>query len=237
MNSTGPSGTWRGALENLRLSEKSLELNVGAELLGLLRNQHGMSKAYLRGLTQQEEKQEGVDFFAQLDPDTRLFAFQFKAPHGQHEGLPYRYGINRRQHGRLYGLAQNAPGSVFYVFPFYVTPQKLQRDVPELAADTWVLDVAQMPTDAVFGPCATRTIRCEPGLARVNPEFKVSPLNGLSLKRSGIPASVFARWYRLQREHDDATSKRSPWAVRGTRVVIVPPHTAERIQHTRLDCS
>jgi len=39
-----------------------------------------MPKAYLRGLTQREEKQEGVDFFVQLNPATRIFALQFKAP-------------------------------------------------------------------------------------------------------------------------------------------------------------
>jgi hypothetical protein len=64
----------------LKVSEKSLELNVGAELLGLLRGSWGMPKAYLRGFTQLEEKQEGVDFFVQLNPATRMFAFQFKAP-------------------------------------------------------------------------------------------------------------------------------------------------------------
>lgn len=64
----------------MKVSEKSLELNVGAELLTLLRNTWGAPKAYLRGLTQREEKQEGVDFFVHLDPATRIFAFQFKAP-------------------------------------------------------------------------------------------------------------------------------------------------------------
>ena len=42
-----------------------------------------MHKAYLRGLTQTEERQEGVDFFAELSPATRIFAFQFKAPKGR----------------------------------------------------------------------------------------------------------------------------------------------------------
>lgn len=54
----------------MKVSEKSLELNVGAELLGLLRGPWGLSKAYLRGLTQEEENQEGVDFFVQLSCDS-----------------------------------------------------------------------------------------------------------------------------------------------------------------------
>jgi hypothetical protein len=82
----------------MKVSEKSLELNVGAELLNLLRGPWGMPKAYLRGLTQREERQQGVDFFAQLNPATRIFAFQFKAPKGRYDGTPYRYTLVREQH-------------------------------------------------------------------------------------------------------------------------------------------
>src|SRR5207249_2801844 len=104
----------------MKVSEKSLELNLGAEVLYFMRNGWGMPKAYLRGLTQREEKQEGVDFFAQLDPGTRLFAFQFKAPKGRVDGAPYRYTLVRDQHNALFSLAQSFPNSVFYVLPFYV---------------------------------------------------------------------------------------------------------------------
>jgi hypothetical protein len=65
----------------MKVSEKSLELNIGAELLGLMRTTLGMPKACLRGLTQAEERQEGVDCFVELNPNARIFAFQFKAPH------------------------------------------------------------------------------------------------------------------------------------------------------------
>lgn len=47
----------------MKVSEKSPELNVGGELLGLLRGAWGMPKACLRGPTQREEKQQGIDFF------------------------------------------------------------------------------------------------------------------------------------------------------------------------------
>src|SRR5437879_1593564 len=127
----------------MKVSEKSLELNIGAELLGLMRNQWGMPRAYLRGLTQREERQEGVDFFAELDPDARLFAFQFKAPRGTVDSLPYRYTLVRDQHRALFRLARLAVYSVFYVLPFYVTTAKLQKDVPQLVRDTWLLNVDQ----------------------------------------------------------------------------------------------
>ncbi|MGQ0432604.1 MAG: hypothetical protein ACT452_09400 [Microthrixaceae bacterium] len=167
----------------MKISEKSLELNVGAELLALLRNVWGMPKAYLRGLTQQEEKQEGVDFFVQLDPDTRIFAFLFKAPKGAVDGPPFRYTLRRVQHDLLFDLAQFVPGSVFYVFPYYVTAAKLHRDVPDLIKDTWVLELEQMPTAAVFGDAATKTIRCDGGVAKVNPEYTMRPLREMQPPR------------------------------------------------------
>src|SRR5438552_3366947 len=148
----------------MKVSEKSLELNVGAELLGVLRNAWGMPKAYLRGLAQREEKQEGVDFFVQLDPATRIFAFQFKAPKGAVDTSPYRYTLRLPQHNLLFDLAQYSPSSVFYVFPYYVTAAKLHQDVPDLIKDTWLLEVGQMPTAAVFGSQMTKTIRCDAGL-------------------------------------------------------------------------
>ncbi|MDE3259832.1 MAG: hypothetical protein OYM47_18525 [Gemmatimonadota bacterium] len=97
----------------MKVSEKSLELNVGAELLAFLRGPLEMPKAYLRGLTQREESQEGVDFFAQMTPETRVFAFQFKAPRGRGEGEPYLFTIQRRQHEKLSALAGGSTENVF----------------------------------------------------------------------------------------------------------------------------
>jgi hypothetical protein len=146
----------------MKVSEKSLELNLGAEILSILRNAWRMPKAYLRGLTQREEKAEGVDFFAQLIPSACLLAFQFKAPRGRTEVTPYRYTLVSEQHDLLFSLAQTAQDAVFYVFPFYVTPAKLQRDVPRLAQDTWLLRVAQMPTFRVFGSQKTKSSDARP---------------------------------------------------------------------------
>ena len=213
----------------MKVSEKSLELNVGAELLALLRGSWGAPKAYLRGLTQREEKQEGVDFFVELDPATRVFAFQFKAPKGGVDVAPYRYTLRRPQHELLYDLAQFSPSSVFYVFPYYVTAAKLHRDVPDLVKDTWLLDVDQMPPAAVFGAAATKTIRCDGGLAVVNPEYEMRPLREMSPPH-GVSAPRFASWYSRFREvagHavDRQTRRRDPWLARGLRVVIALPET------------
>lgn len=209
----------------MKISEKSLELNVGAELLGLMRGRWGMPKAYLRGLTQREEKQEGVDFFVQLNPATSVFAFQFKAPKGSLEAAPYRYTLVREQHDLLFGLARLSAGCVFYVFPFYVTSAKLQRDVPQLIQDTWLLSVDQLPTAQTFaGAQQTRTVRCRTGIASINPEYKLQKLTDVSrLDSNGIPVKTFAAWYEHNREFAQRVERRSPWVVRGLRLAIVGP--------------
>ena len=210
----------------MKVSEKSLELNVGAELLALLRGPWGMPKAYLWGLTQREESQEGVDFFAQLSPGTRIFAFQFKAPKGRWEGEPYRFTIQRRQHEKLAALAGGSAGDVFYVLPYYVLPVKLQRYVPRLLCDTWFLPVGSMRGTDPFGTYETRTMRCERGLASINPDYELRGVEQLE-PGDGIPTGQFAEWYaNLHAQTDERGfrgKRKDPWLVRGLRVAIVEP--------------
>ena len=173
-----------------------------------------------------------MDFFVQLDPATRLYAFQFKAPRGTVDGEPYRYKLENEQHELLYRLARAAPGSVFYVFPYYVTPAKLQQKVPNLLQETWLLPIEQMPTPAVFGGQATKMVRCAGGLATINPQYRLQSLGGLDRQPSankgdsgiaGASARVFAEWYAHHRLVGRGQDRhRSPWLVRGLRVVVVP---------------
>ena len=222
------SSVGRSSPLRMRVSEKSLELNVGAELLWTLRNDWHMPKIYLRGLTQREESQQGADCFAQLGTEARLFAFQFKAPLKKSEGLPYRFTLSREQHDMLFNLARGWLGCVYYVLPFYVTESKLQADLPRLLEDTWFLDIRQMETSVIFGNYRTKRIRCDRGQAYVNPEFKINRLTGsrerAQIEHLGIPAEAFANWYRSFREHrmGDRT-RRNPWLARGLRVAVYNP--------------
>lgn len=207
----------------MKVSEKSLELNVGSELLHLLRSRWGMPKTYLRGLTQREESQEGVDFFARLPRATRVYAFQFKAPKGRFEAEPYRFTIQRRQHDKLSALASGSPGGVYYVLPFYISHAKLRTEVPNLLQDTWFLRVAAMGGTNVFGPHQTKTLRCDRGTASVNPDYELQ--RGSDMEReTGISVVRFADWYASLRDWGDESNsrreRRSPWLVRGLRVAI-----------------
>ena len=208
----------------MKISEKSLELNLGTELLNLLRSK--WPKAYLRGLTQREERQEGVDFFAQLSPTARIFAFQFKAPKGQNDQIPYRFTLVGTQHTPLHALAQESPNGVFYVLPFYASHKKLQCHVPTLIQDTWLLPIAPMAPSQVFGTNKTKVVHCRPGIAVVNPEYQLQHVSDMTLSpRAGISAQNFASWYMDLRGHGARSVARSqrmsPWVVRGLRVAII----------------
>jgi len=193
-----------------------------------MRNGMGMTKTYLRGLTQREEKQEGVDFFLRLGSQTRFFAFQFKAPKGNSDGSPYRYTIQREQHEALFDLSQLASTTGFYVFPHYVTTIKLQQDVPNLMNDTWLLSVDQMVTGAVFGTSKSKTVRCEGTRAIINPEYGMHRFQDTALKaaiiRGGVGAREMQQWYSRFR-FATAVARRSPWVSRGLRVAVVLPST------------
>ena len=193
-----------------------------------------MPKAYLRGLTQREENRSGVDFFAQLPSDIRIFAFQFKAPGGPGDNSPYKFTLNRQQHRHLHQLAKQAPNAVFYVLPFYVLTDKLIRDVPRLARDTWLLPVAPMDVTTVFSGQKTKRVRCYPGIACVNPEYEMKNLSDTMLSwEAGVEPGNFAEWYSDLRRHNQesglARTRMSPMIVRGMRIVIIGQYDNDKV--------
>jgi hypothetical protein len=189
-----------------KVNEKTLELNVGAEILRWLRLTLS-PKAYLRGLTQEEEKDQGVDSFAQFNQNTKIYAFQFKAPKLRnriHDGEPYYFSINREQHDNLYKLASMAKDSVFYVFPYYLFYDKLYGYCPSLLNDTWFLPVQNMKTSEIFSTQNTKIIRCIDEIAHINPEYRLFRVSQESMDGAfafevlgeGIRAGIFRDWYK-----------------------------------------
>src|SRR5206468_2030100 len=109
------------------------------------------------------------------------------------------------------------------VLPYYVSVVKLQQDVPDLMNDTWLLRLEDMPTNPVFGAAATKTIRCQPGVASVNPDYELRRIRDLAAEH-GVPARDFAEWYGGWREVGvRLRQRRDPWLARGLRVAIVLP--------------
>ena len=220
--------------KELRVSEKSLELNVGAELLDIFRNSWGLQKTYLRGLTQKEEAAEGADFFAQLCPCSHIAAFQFKAPsinkaRAPNGSFPFRIKIQREQHLSLHDLEKIKKKTVFYVVPFYTNHQMLQQNIPNLLQDTWCLPVEIMEPTAVFDQCKSRIVFCSRGLAKSNPKFETFQFQELDLgSEIGVPVREFAEWYRhlhlspnIESDERLRRNSKNSWLVRGLRVAII----------------
>ena len=107
-----------------------------------------------------------------------------------------------------------------------VSPVKLQGDVPNLLADTWFLEVGCMNGTSLFGTHRTKTVRCEDGMASINPEYKLRRALEVD-PGDGIPVRQFAEWFAdLHEKNEDAIGRRGrkdPWLVRGLRIAIVQP--------------
>jgi hypothetical protein len=217
-----------------KVSEKTLELNVGAEILQIIRSQHGCSRAFLRGLTQAEEHAHGVDFYAELPNSTRVYAFQFKAPKKKPEGEPYLFTVRRDQHTALYRTASGNPGSVFYCFPYYVETAKLVTHLPTLLTETWLLDVASVaPT--VFGTNKSKTVRCQGGVAQINPEYKLISLVEIKKARKGVKPlfgegltlEMLQEMLKMLLKRPGAKTRLSSWLTRELRAVFVLPESRD----------
>ena len=129
------------------MSEKSLELNVCAELLQHIRSWPGCERALWLGLTQAQERRKGLDeLIRNVGPGVSLM-LQFKAPWptSRVDDL-YKFSINERQHEALEQLAGQRPKAVQYVFPLYSKWSKADRYAPDLAQDTWLVQVSSIPS-------------------------------------------------------------------------------------------
>ena len=129
------------------VSEKSLELNVCAEMLQCLRGYPDYRKALWIGLTQREERQQGLDTRIRNADDLALM-LQFKSPWATYYGDNfYKFSVNKRQHEALERLGN--PEAVFYAFPLYSRWSKADKDAPNLLQDTWLLPVSCIPSGAL----------------------------------------------------------------------------------------
>lgn len=127
------------------VSEKTLELNLCAEMLSHLRGPLGLAGAFWIGFTQQQEDRRGLDeVLMGLPPSTHL-ALQFKAPNPTAaEGAPYRFKINVAQCQRMLELSARRPKSVYYVLPAYKRFPLVKAGLPDLLARTRLIDVEQL---------------------------------------------------------------------------------------------
>ena len=157
------------------VSEKSLELNVCAELLQYIRSWPGCQRALWLGLTQRQERRTGLDeLIRNVGPGFSLM-LQFKAPWPSSivDGL-YKFSINERQHEALEQLANRYPEAVYYVFPLYSKWLKADKHAPDLAQDTWLVPVSSMPLSLLTALSTPKSGRHRVELERIDSRITVT---------------------------------------------------------------
>ncbi len=124
-----------------QVSEKSLELNLCAELIQCIRAHRGCEGAVWFGMTQQQERRTGLDEATANAPGQSLM-LQFKSPYATSTHDHYKFSINRQQHEALENLAIGNSKAVYYVFPLYSKWRKILDHSPNLTKDTWLVPVS-----------------------------------------------------------------------------------------------
>ena len=157
------------------VSEKSLELNVCAELLQYIRSWPGCQKALWLGLTQRQERRTGLDeLIHNVGPGFSLM-LQFKAPWPTSRiDYLYKFSINERQHEALEQLATKYPQAVYYVFPLYSKWTKADQNAPDLAQDTWLVPVSSLPLALLTSLSSPSSGRHRVELERINSRITVT---------------------------------------------------------------
>ena len=197
------------------VSEKSLELNVCAEMLQHIRTWPGCERALWLGLTQAQERRKGIDELIRNVGPGFAFMLQFKAPWPtSHVDDLYKFSINERQHQALEQLSSQYPEAVHYVFPLYSKWQKADRYAPDLAQDTWLVPVSSMPFISLTSLSTPSSGRHRVELQRINSRLTVTAYSpevigeavnakeyfmersgqSLNAKLSGVPADDLREW-------------------------------------------
>ncbi len=124
-----------------QVSEKTLELNVCAEMLNRIRQWSGCEHAFWLGMKQFEEASSGLDELLANLPPGRFLGLQFKSPYPSRPDIsPYHYSINELQQSNLMSLSSGGR-AVYYVFPNFNTLARLATTAPNLLVHTYVVPV------------------------------------------------------------------------------------------------
>ena len=210
------------------VSEKSLELNICAEMLLRIRSWCRCERALWFGLTQRRERREGLDSRIR-NADSFSLMLQFKAPWetSQEDNL-YKFSINERQHAALEQTASSFPDAVYYVFPFYSTWSRADQHAPDLLQDTWLVPISSITSSRLKSVSSPKTgshrveldrhggqISVEifsprlTGIAINAKEFFDEKSDALSVDRRqslhdfGISSDGMLKWLRLMEEMED----------------------------------
>jgi len=127
------------------VSEKTLEMNICAEFLPLIRSFPGCQKSFWIGMKQRQEARNGLDELISNVPSGFHLMLQFKAPKSP-SLVPkgFEFTLNDEQLRHLVRLANRRPEAVHYVLPHYNRFRSIRQDSPCLLQQTYLLPVEQL---------------------------------------------------------------------------------------------
>lgn len=221
----------------LEVSEKTLELNLSAEILGLIRGISGLSRSYMIGMTQAQERLSGVD--AGIASQGRVLgAIQFKAPHAPTNKVEHVFTLPGLQLACLQQLAPRLSGRVTYALPCLGRWSELLSASPDLLPSTLRLGVVGLTAGrhrVVVRP-TTVTVQSDPvEVPRISLEHELREWaegyasEGEAEGPSGLDVVAWlgelaelerARSDRLRRQRADNRARGQ--ALRGLALVVVP---------------
>ena len=132
----------------MRLSEKTIEINICAQI-----NQYMRSRIIWFGLTQAQEAIAGFDTAARLGG--KILLFQFKASNHLLRSGERRFHLKHDQLQNLINRLKGCRRSIFYVFPSIGNTYELAKNNGDLISSTKLLDVSNLPNP--FPPPITMT--------------------------------------------------------------------------------
>lgn len=120
----------------MKLYEKTLELNIGAEILNLLRTTY--PKSYISSIPPQIESSLGYD---EEVKHWNSFLLQYKK--AKEDEPWYTFIINKKQHKDMLEVIKNQKKCAFYVLPLYnsSSEKEISKISPNLLIDTLFIDV------------------------------------------------------------------------------------------------
>lgn len=136
----------------LRASEKTLELNVGENILRNIRTHH--NSAFLQGITLRNEPRTGLDVSIDLTANISAVGLQFKKPKKSRNGI-FEFQINNNrahdQHWKLYaGSLLSKFGlniQVRYAFPVLFDLIDVATISPNFISKTYFVDPMNISYD------------------------------------------------------------------------------------------
>lgn len=136
--------------QQIEVSEKTLEMNINAEILAWIRRLRGCEQAFIVGMKQSQEARNGIDSLLSNVPKGRHLLLQYKAPHALPAGgNPYKFSLSARQYANLARMASLKPRAVFYVLPHLNQVADLRASSPDFLSATWFLSVNDLLTQHV----------------------------------------------------------------------------------------